>query len=236
MKVGPYDYYVYSNSLVTTSATEPDSDQDRGTRWVSVDDIGKAEDANQIQYNVVRVDGQQSVYLPIMKQGGDTNTIAVVDGIREHDRPPYDIPEATGRQRGVRPIGVCQGSDQDPAARRPDRPGPHQHHDSVFLGSLRATSAVFLSIPLSALTTFVVLNLMGSTVNTMILGGLALAFSRIIDNSVISLENIYRHLEMGASPEAAAEAGGNGSQPGGAFGHADHGRRLLPGHLSLRRQ
>ena len=42
----------------------------------------------------------------------------------------------------------------------------------------------------------------------MILGGLALAFSRIIDNSVISLENIYRHLEMGASPEAAAEAGG----------------------------
>ena len=78
----------------------------------------------------------------------------------------------------------------------------------IFLGSLRATVAVFLSIPLSALATFVVLYLMGSTVNTMILGGLALAFSRIIDNSVISLENIYRHLEMGASPEAAAEQGG----------------------------
>jgi HAE1 family hydrophobic/amphiphilic exporter-1 len=67
---------------------------------------------------------------------------------------------------------------------------------------------VFLSIPLSALATFVVLSWTGSTVNTMILGGLALAFSRIIDNSVISLENIYRHLEMGAKPEAAAEAGG----------------------------
>ena len=50
---------------------------------------------------------------------------------------------------------------------------------------------------------------MGSTINTMILGGLALAFSRVIDNSVISLENIYRHLEMGASPEAAAEQGGS---------------------------
>ena len=49
---------------------------------------------------------------------------------------------------------------------------------------------------------------MGSTVNTMILGGLALAFSRVIDNSVISLENIYRHLEMGAAPEVAAEVGG----------------------------
>ena len=78
----------------------------------------------------------------------------------------------------------------------------------IFLASLRATLAVFLSIPLSALTTFVVLYLLGSTVNTMILGGLALAFSRIIDNSVISLENIYRHLEEGESPESAAAEGG----------------------------
>ena len=50
---------------------------------MSVGDVGKAEDANQIQYNMVRVDGQRSVYLPIMKQGGDTNTIEVVQGIRE---------------------------------------------------------------------------------------------------------------------------------------------------------
>ena len=49
---------------------------------------------------------------------------------------------------------------------------------------------------------------MGGTVNTMILGGMALAFSRVIDNSVISLENIYRHLEMGAAPMIAAEVGG----------------------------
>jgi len=54
----------------------------------------------------------------------------------------------------------------------------------------------------------VVLALMGGTVNTMILGGMALAFSRVIDNSVISLENIYRHLEMGAVPMIAAEVGG----------------------------
>jgi len=73
---------------------------------------------------------------------------------------------------------------------------------------MRATFAVLLSIPISALTTFVVLYLLGSTVNTMILGGLALAFSRVIDNSVISLENIYRHLEMGATPAVAAEQGG----------------------------
>src|ERR1700733_5186752 len=79
----------------------------------------------------------------------------------------------------------------------------------IFLGSFRATSAVLLSIPLSALAAFVVLAMMGGTVNTMILGGMALAFSRVIDNSVISLENIYRHLEMGAAPMIAAEVGGS---------------------------
>jgi multidrug efflux pump subunit AcrB len=79
----------------------------------------------------------------------------------------------------------------------------------LFLGNLRATSAVLLSIPLSALATFIILSLFGSTINTMVLGGIALAFSRVIDNSVISLENVYRHLEMGELPRIAAELGGS---------------------------
>jgi multidrug efflux pump subunit AcrB len=78
----------------------------------------------------------------------------------------------------------------------------------IFLGSMRATFAVLLSIPISAMATLVVLYMLGSTINTMILSGLALAFSRVIDNSVISLENIYRHLELGESPAVAAEQGG----------------------------
>ena len=52
------------------------------------------------------------------------------------------------------------------------------------------------------------MSLGGSTINSMVLGGLALAFSRLIDNSVVVLENIYRHLEMGEPPEVAAEKGG----------------------------
>ena len=78
----------------------------------------------------------------------------------------------------------------------------------IFLGSMRATVAVFLSIPLSTLATFIVLGMSGGSVNSMILGGLALAFSRLIDNSVVVLENIYRHLEMGEPPQVAAELGG----------------------------
>ena len=78
----------------------------------------------------------------------------------------------------------------------------------VFLGSMRATVAVLFSIPLSALAAFVALYFIGGSINTMVLGGLALAFSRLIDNSVVVLENIYRHLEMGETPRVAAEKGG----------------------------
>ncbi len=210
VKMGPFDYYVYSNSLVD------DMDQlskvpvkTVGNSWVTVDDIGKAEDANQIQYNVVRVDGQRSVYLPIMKQGGDTNTIAVVQGIRDAIEHLYDIPKQ---------LKSAVVFDQSAFVKEAINTLLHEGVIGlaltslmilIFLGSFRATSAVFLSIPLSALATFVVLYMMGSTINTMILGGLALAFSRIIDNSVISLENIYRHLEHGAAPMAAAELGGS---------------------------
>ena len=85
----------------------------------------------------------------------------------------------------------------------------------MFLGSMRATVAVFFSIPLSALATFIALQMGGSSINSMVLGGLALAFSRLIDNSVVVLENIYRHLEMG---ETAARSGGERRQGSGAAG------------------
>src|SRR6185503_7725857 len=78
----------------------------------------------------------------------------------------------------------------------------------LFLGSMRATLAVFLSVPLSALATFIALSFGDNSVNAMVLGGLALAFSRLIDNSVVVLENIYRHIELGESPQVAAEKGG----------------------------
>ncbi len=210
VKVGSLDYYLYSNSLVDNmDELSKLPVKTVGNSWVTVGDIGKAEDANQIQYNLVRVDGQRSVYLPIMKQGGDTNTIEVVQGIRDAIRTLFDIPKQ---------LEANVVFDQSAFVKEAIKTLLHEGVIGlaltslmilVFLGSLRATSAVFLSIPLSALATFVVLNLTGSTINTMILGGLALAFSRIIDNSVISLENIFRHLEMGATPQAAAEAGGS---------------------------
>src|SRR5579863_9840782 len=94
VKMGPFDYYVYSNSLVS-KVNELNSVPIKtvGTRWVSVGDVGKAEDSAQIQYNIVRVDGQKSAYIPIMKQGGDTNTIDVVNGVRDLLPKLVEIPK-----------------------------------------------------------------------------------------------------------------------------------------------
>ena len=209
VKMGPYDYFVYSNSLVDSMdqlgklPLKVD-----GHSWVTVNDVGKAEDSHGIQTNIVRIDGQKSAYIPIMKQGGDTNTIAVVDGVRDLIKHLYDIPKQ---------MVTSIVFDQSVYVKEAIDTVLHEGLLGllltsvmilIFLGSFRATSAVLLSIPLSALATFVILAMMGGTINTMILGGMALAFSRVIDNSVISLENIYRHLEMGAAPMVAAETGG----------------------------
>ena len=179
-----------------------------GNASVLVADVGKAQDAAQIQYNIVRVDGQPSVYLPVLKQGGDANTIAVVDGIRHGVENLLDVPKQ---------LIASVVFDQSQFVRNAIENLIHEGVIGlaltgimilVFLGSLRATAAVFLSIPLSALAAFIALSFGGGTINTMILGGLALAFSRLIDNSVVVLENIFRHMEMGEPPEVAAERGG----------------------------
>jgi len=208
-KIGPYDYYVYSNSLIKNVADLNSVPiKTIGNRWVSVSDIGEAKDANSIQYNIVRINGEHAVYIPILKAGGDTNTIDVVQGVRDRIAKLVDVPKELVTQ-----VMLDQSSFVKEALNTLLHEGLMALLLTglmilIFLGSMRATFAVLLSIPLSALATFVALYLMGSTVNTMILGGLALAFSRVIDNSVISLENIYRHLELGASPEVAAEQGG----------------------------
>ena len=210
VKIGPYDYYVYSNSLVDQVKDLNDVPiKTVGTSWTRVADVGQAEDANQIQYDEVRVDGQKSSYIPIMKQGGDTNTLEVVDAVKKLTQHLYDIPKQ---------MTASVVFDQSVYVKEAIHTVLHEGFMGLvltsimillFLGSGRATAAVLLSIPLSAMTAFVVLYLMGSTINTMILGGMALAFSRVIDNSVISLENIYRHLEKGASALVAAADGGS---------------------------
>jgi multidrug efflux pump subunit AcrB len=209
VKLGPFDYTIFTNSQFRTIPEINDIPLKAvGQSTVRVADVGRAEDGHQIQVNVVKVDGQPSVYLPVMKQGGDTNTIAVVDGIKDLVTKLVDVPEQL-----VASVVFDQSLFVKRAIETLLREGGVGLVLTglmvlMFLGSLRATAAVFLSIPLSALAAFILLYTGGSSINTMILAGLALVFSRLIDNAVIVLENIFRHLEMGEAPVLAAERGG----------------------------
>jgi len=209
VKIGPYDYNLYANSQINAiSDINALPLKTVNNASVLVADVGQAKDASQIQNNIVRVDGQPSVYLPVLKQGGDANTIAVVNGIKSGVDHLLDVP----KQLVTKVV-----FDQSIFVRSAIENLIHEGAIGliltglmilIFLGSMRATAAVFLSIPLSALAAFIALSLGDNTINAMVLGGLALAFSRLIDNSVVVLENIFRHLELGETPEVAAERGG----------------------------
>src|SRR5579872_3058139 len=209
VQIGSLDYNIYTNSQLRT-VREIDQLPLKvvNASPVRVADIGYAQDGHEIQTNIVRVDGQRSVYTPVMKQGGDTNTIDVVNGIRAALGNLFDVP------KNLKTEVVF---DQSVFVKTAIETLLHEGAIGlfltsvmilVFLGNMRATVAVFFSIPLSALTAAILLSLGGGSINSMVLGGLALAFSRLIDNSVVVLENIYRHLELGESPAEAADKGG----------------------------
>ena len=208
VQIGNLDYNIYSNAQFNLKDASQYPVKMNGENPVLMSDIGQLKDAHALQYNVVHVNGQRSVYLPVMKQGGDSNTIAVVDGIRKTAAHLVDVPPAMKTD-----VVFDQSRFVRTAIRTLlDEGGIGLFLTCVmilmFLGSLRATIAVFFSIPLSVCATFFVLQLGGSSINSMVLGGLALALSRLIDNSVVVLENIYRHLETGEPPPVAAETGG----------------------------
>ena len=208
-KIGPYDYDIYTNSEIEHV---PDLNKvplkTVQNRYVTVADVGSAKDASTIQLGIVRVGGQRSVYLPIMKQGGDTNTIAVVDAVKSTLQRLVDVPKQ---------LVTNVVFDKSEFVKKAINTLIHEGATGLlltglmvllFLGSLRGTAAVFLSIPLSALAAIIALYFGGSTINSMVLAGLAIVFSRLIDNSVIVLENIFRHMELGEPPPVAAEKGG----------------------------
>jgi HAE1 family hydrophobic/amphiphilic exporter-1 len=210
VRIGPMDYNIYTNAQVSNAAALNGVPlKTEGEKSVFISDVGKAVDGSYLQYNIVRVNGQKSVYAPILKQGGDTNTILVVNGIRKAIETLRDIPAQLHTH-----VVFDQSVFVKQAISTVLREGGIGLFLTavmilVFLGSARATAAVFLSIPLSVMITFFVLHSADKTINSMVLSGLALAFSRLIDDSVVVIENIYRHIELGEDPKVAAVKGAN---------------------------
>jgi HAE1 family hydrophobic/amphiphilic exporter-1 len=210
VRIGPMDYNIYTNAQVANAQALNDIPlKTTGQRSVFISDVGKAVDGAALQYNVVRVNGQRSVYVPILKQGGNTNTIEVVNGIEKAILSLRDIPALLKTH-----VVFDQSLFVKQAISTVLREGGMGLVLTglmilLFLGSPRATAAVFLSIPLSVMATFFLLHSADKSIDSMVLSGLALAFSRLIDNSVVVLENIFRHIELGEEPAVAAERGAN---------------------------
>src|SRR5271156_3757475 len=209
VRIGSKDYNIYANSqFADAKSMNAMPLKSYGNSSVLVADVGKAEDSGALQYNIVRIDGQRSVYVPAFKQGGNSNTITIVNGMKAAVKHLVDIPEN---------LKTAVVFDQSIFVKLAIKNLVKEASIGlvltglmilIFLGSPRATFAVLLSIPLSALTCFLIMYGMGGSINTMLLGGLALAFSRLIDDSVVVLENIFRFMEQGVAPHEAAEKGG----------------------------
>src|SRR6201997_4787423 len=209
VRIGSKDFNIYANSQFPDAKSMNAMPlKTVGNSSVLVADVGKAVDSGALQYNIVRIDGQRSVYVPIFKQGGNSNTITIVNGIKAAIKKLVDIPES---------LKTAVVFDQSVFVKLAISNVVKEASIGlaltglmilIFLGNPRATFAVLLSIPLSALVCLLLSNAMGGSINTMLLGGLALAFSRLIDDSVVVLENIFRFMEMGVPPREAAEKGG----------------------------
>jgi len=177
---------------------------------IYVKDIGVAADASVIQTNIARVDGKEQVYLPIFKRPG-ANTIESVEAVKAA------IPDL--KQRMPDDVNLNVIFDQSSYVRNAISGLSYAGLGGLalviivlilFLGNFRSALIVSISLPLSILFAFIVLSVTGQAINSITLGGLALVLGLLVDNSIVVLENIDRHLKMNktawqASLDAALE-------------------------------
>ncbi len=195
IKAGNLDYNVFTNNQFRT--IEPIQDvivkvNQQGSP-VRVRDLGTVTDSSDIQTNIVRTNGARAVYLRVNKQP-IANTVAVVDALRA----------ALPKMIGIPPsVNLDISFDQSTYIRQSIKNLVEQAlHGSVlaaaviliFLRSLTSTLIISVAIPLSVMVTFIVLYFTGQTLNVFTLGGLALGIGRLVDDSIVELENIQRHL------------------------------------------
>ena len=195
LKAGNLDYNVFTNNQFKT--VDPIQDVivkvNQQGNPVRVRDVGTVTDSSDIQTNIVRTDGTRAVYLRVNKQP-IANTVEVVDALRAA------LPNMIGIPPSVK-LGIS--FDQSVYIRQSIQNLIEQAlHGSllaaavilIFLRNLTSTLIISVSIPLSILVTFIVLYFTGQTLNVFTLGGLALGIGRLVDDSIVELENIQRHL------------------------------------------
>ena len=167
---------------------------------VFVRDIGQVHDGWLVQQNIVREDGKRSVLLSVIKNG-NASTLDVVNGVRERAQDLARRRAARPQDRRIaRPVGVRARGGSGRGREGLIAAGLTALMILLFLGSWRSTLVVMISIPLSILASLVCLKAMGHTLNTMTLGGLALAVGILVDDSTVTIENTHRLLTEERQP------------------------------------
>jgi multidrug efflux pump subunit AcrB len=168
-----------------------------GTNTIYVRDVAHVRDGNPPQTNIVLVDGQRAALMTVMKLGS-TSTLDIINQLKE--RLPVVLAGLPPEFR-ARPI-----ADQSLFVRASINGVLREAIIAacltglmilIFLGSWRSTLIIAVSIPLSILTSIILLGAIGQTINIMTLGGLALAVGILVDDATVEIENINRNLAQG---------------------------------------
>jgi multidrug efflux pump subunit AcrB len=210
-KVGDTQYTVRTNAMPTT-IDDLNNIPIRYTNGPTVflKDVGQVHDGWAVQQNIVHENGKRSVLLSVIKNG-NASTLAVVNGVRKVLQvaraaapPGLSINELFDQSKLVRASIASVVREGAIAA------GLTGLMILLFLGSWRSTVIVLISIPLSILASIIVLHFLGETLNTMTLGGLALAVGILVDDSTVTIENTHRLRGEGMSLAAATLHGSAG--------------------------
>src|SRR5882762_9222382 len=198
-KIGPTEYNVGLNGTpVSVDELNNLPVKTVNGATVYIHDIAHVRDGYAVQQNIVRQDGQRGVLLSIQK-AGNASTLAIVSAVKAAlPRIAATLPSQLVMKTlldqsvfvraslvGVVREGIIAGALTSILI-------------LVFLGSWRSTLIICVSIPLSILTSVLILSALGETINIMTLGGLALAVGILVDDATVTIENIERHLGMGS--------------------------------------
>jgi len=197
-KIGGKQYIVKLNAQPASVAALNDIPiRQTAGATIYLRDVAHVRDAWAVQQNIVRTDGKRSVLLTIIKNG-EASTLDVVNrvkaalpGVRAAAPAGMNIHELFDQSVFVRDSINAVLREGAIAA------GLTALMILLFLGSWRSTLVVMVSIPLSILTSIAILSALGETINTMTLGGLALAVGILVDDSTVTIENTHRLLENG---------------------------------------
>jgi multidrug efflux pump subunit AcrB len=201
MKIGKTEYTVRTNSMPRSIEALNDIPlrySDGAT--VFMRDVGQVRDGSAVQQNIVHEDGQEAVLLSVIKNG-NASTVTVVQGVlavleiaRKAAPPGLEINELFDQSKFV------TGAIEDVVREGLIAASLTAMMILLFLGSWRSTLVVMISIPLAILSSIIGLYFTGNTLNTMTLGGLALAVGILVDDSTVTIENTHRILEEEGKP------------------------------------